>query len=358
MSVLTVDIAKSGKNYPIFINNSDLSSLKDSILEYLGAKNYIVVINKTVYKLYSKILKFPKENIFIVKDGESQKNFNTYKKILEFALKKNLTREDAIIAIGGGVVGDLTGFVTSTYMRGISYIQVPTTLLACTDSSVGGKTAINTKYGKNLVGTFYQPDAVFINVNFLKTLNICQYKSGLGEVIKYGFIEKNCDCTQDFNLLNYLDVNVEKILERDILILQELIEMCIKLKIAVVQKDEKESNLRKILNLGHTYAHAIETITNYKRYTHGQCVIEGIKKALDISFNLNLIDKEYKFLSLDLIKKYGYKSLPNYNINKVLDLIKKDKKAKQGCISYVLPCDYAKVEIKVITFEQLREILC
>ena len=188
MIELSVNIKGKEKSYPIHINNADLDKLKNAILEEIHYKNYIVVISQKVFKLYSKVLDFPKDKIFILKDGESEKNYQNFGKILDFALKRKLKREDAIIAIGGGVVGDLAGFVASTYMRGINFIQVPTTLLAATDSSVGGKVAINTKFGKNLIGSFYQPKSVFINVNFLKTLDEKQFKSGLGEILKYGFI--------------------------------------------------------------------------------------------------------------------------------------------------------------------------
>ena len=152
MIELSVNIKGKEKNYPIHINNMDLENLRNAILEEIHYKNYIVVISQKVHKLYSKILNFPKDKIFILKDGEKEKNYQNYGKILDFALKRKLKREDAIIAIGGGVVGDLAGFVASTYMRGINLIQVPTTLLACVDSSVGGKTGIDTDYGKNLVG--------------------------------------------------------------------------------------------------------------------------------------------------------------------------------------------------------------
>ena len=345
MCKLEVNIQSAQKNYPIFINNHDIEILHNEISEFLNGKNYIVVISQKVYKLYSQVLNFSKEKIFILKDGESEKNLKNYTKILDFALKNHLTREDAIIAIGGGVVGDLSGFVAATYMRGIKYIQVPTTLLACTDSSVGGKTAINTSYGKNLVGSFYQPCAVFINVNFLKTLDNRQFKSGLGEVVKYAFIEKTCECNEELNLMNFLNANVKNILNRDILILSELIKMCIKLKISVVNQDEKEKGLRKILNYGHTYGHALEKILNYKKFTHGECVVAGILFALNFAFQLGKIDKEYKFLCEDLISKFDFPKLPQFDNNRILNIMKSDKKAGNDYIIFVLPTEYAKVEI-------------
>lgn len=344
MCKLEVNIKSTETKYPIFINNHDISSLKEAVSEFTHGKNYIAVINKTVYKLYSKQLNFPKDRIFILNDGENQKNITNYAKILNFALEKKLTREDSIISIGGGVVGDLAGFVASTYMRGINYIQIPTTLLACTDSSVGGKTAINTKFGKNLVGSFYQPKAVFINVNFLKTLNSKQFLSGMGEVVKYALIEKSCQCDEDLNLISFLNENNYRILNRDMSALKELIEICIKLKISVVEKDEKESGLRKILNYGHTYGHAVENLTGYKKYTHGECVVAGILFALNFACKQGKIDREYRFLCEDLIEKFNFPKIPLFDKNKIKSVMKTDKKSTDNHITLILPTDYAKVE--------------
>lgn len=356
MCKLEVKIKQKEKTYPIYITNKDICTVKQAVMEQIDYKNYIVVMSAKVYKLYSKILDFPKSCIFILKDGEKEKNIKNYAKILDFAMRTGLKREDAIVAIGGGVVGDLAGFAASTYMRGINYIQVPTTLLACTDSSVGGKTAINSKYGKNLTGTFYQPKAVIINVNFIKTLDDKQFKSGLGEVIKYGFIEKSCGLDEYPDLINFLTVNHDKILDRDILILKELIEICIKLKISVVNEDEQETGLRKILNLGHTYAHAIEIITKYRKYTHGECVSAGILLAFNFAHRLGEIDKEYKFLCEDLIQKFKFRPIPKFSKEKMLKAILHDKKAVNNYILFVLPCSYADVKVSKFTLEELKQI--
>ena len=177
------------------IENEEIQQTFNEIKLLLEKRNYLAVVSEEVEKLYGKILNIPREHKFVLKDGEKEKNFKNYKKITDCALKMKLTRRDAIIAIGGGVVGDLAGFVASTYMRGIDFIQVPTTLLACVDSSVGGKVAIDTDFGKNLVGAFYQPKAVFINPKFLKSLDDRQFKTGMAEVVKYSFIEKSCKFT-------------------------------------------------------------------------------------------------------------------------------------------------------------------
>ena len=357
MEKLAVNIEEKNTYYPIYISNENIEILRDKLLQEVEGKNYIVIFSQKVHKLYSKILNFPKDKILILKDGETEKNFQNYTKILNFALSRKLTRKDAIIAIGGGVIGDLAGFSASTYMRGIKFIQVPTTLLAATDSSVGGKTAINTKYGKNLVGTFYQPNSVFINVNFIKTLDERQFKSGLGEVVKYGLIEKTCPIEDSPNLINFLNEHSEKILARDILTLQELIKICISLKIEVVKADEKEGGLRKILNLGHTFGHAIENITKYKKFTHGECVAKGVKLALDFSFRQGLIDKGYKFLCEDLIKKFNFKPIPKFDRHKMVKAMLTDKKAEDNYIVFILPTNYAEVKGYKFTTDELLKLL-
>lgn len=343
MVKLSVKINEQEKSYPIIINDNPVSTLKEDIFSRLEGKKFLVVISEKVEKLYGKALSFEKSEKFILKDGEKEKNFKNYKKILERALKLQLTRKDTVIAIGGGVVGDLAGFAAATYMRGINFIQVPTTLLACVDSSVGGKTGIDTSFGKNLIGSFYQPSAVFINTNFLQTLDDRQFKTGMGEVVKYAFIEKSCRSEEELNLTNFLTENTEKILSRSLRTLESLIEICVKLKISVVQKDEKESGLRKILNFGHTYGHAVEKFTNYKKYTHGEAIVKGMEFAFNLAVKRNLIDKNYKFFADDVIKKFGFKSIPDYPLEKLAKLMKMDKKAEFEYITFILPTDYSEV---------------
>lgn len=350
--MIEVKINSQEKTYPIIIENQAISDLKEKILSFIEGKNYIVVISQKVEKLYGKILNF--DNKFILKDGEKQKNFKNYKKILEFALKLKLKRTDAIVAIGGGVVGDLAGFAASTYMRGVDFIQVPTTLLACVDSSVGGKTAIDTDFGKNLVGTFYQPKVVLINPKLLKTLDDRQFKTGLGEVVKYSFIEKSCLLDEDVNLTNFLTEKYEQIIERDEKTLSKLIEICIKLKKSVVEKDEKEAGLRRILNFGHTYGHAIEKITNYKKFTHGEAIVEGMKFAFNFALKKNLIDKNYKFLADDVIKKYDFREISKFKMQKMIDLMKSDKKVTSDKITFILPTGYSQVEAFEIDAKELH----
>ncbi len=349
--MIEVKIKSKEKSYPIIIENEAISVLREKIFSNL--ENYLVVISAKVEKLYGKQLNIPAKRKFILRDGEKEKNFKNYRKILEFALKLKLTRKSTIVAIGGGVVGDLAGFCASTYMRGIDFIQVPTTLLACVDSSVGGKTAIDTSFGKNLIGTFYQPKAVYINPKFLKTLDERQFKTGLGEVVKYSFIEKSCLCDEELNLTNFL--STENIFSRDEKTLAKLIEICIKLKKSVVEKDEKESDLRRILNFGHTYGHAVEKITNYKKYTHGEAVVEGMRFAFNLAVKKNLIDKNYKFLADDVIKKFNFPKIPQYKMEKMLKIMLTDKKSDGTSITFVLPTDYSTVATFDLSVDEIMQ---
>lgn len=353
MTTFNINIPSKEKSYPIYIEDTDISGLKEKILSSVRGTKFLIVISEKVDKLYGKILGFNNDEKFILKDGEKEKNFKNYKKILERALKIGLTRQDAIIAIGGGVVGDLAGFAAATYMRGIDFIQVPTTLLACTDSSVGGKVAIDTDFGKNLVGSFYQPKVVFINTNFLKTLDERQYKSGLGEVVKYIFIEKSCKCNEDLNLTNFITENTDKILSKDIKILNKLIEICIKLKTSVVEKDEQEAGLRKVLNFGHTYGHAVEKVTKYKKYTHGEAVVKGIIFAFNLAEKRGLIDKNYKFFAEDILRKFDFKKIPDLKEEKLLKAMQADKKATSDKIIFILPIDYSTVEEFKLTQDEI-----
>ena len=179
---------------------------------------------------------------------------------------------------------------------------------------------------------------------FLKTLDDRQFKTGMGEVIKYSFIEKSCKCEEDLNLTNFLSEKYQQILNRDTKTLSKLIEICVKLKISVVEKDEKENGLRRILNFGHTYGHAVEKITNYKKYTHGEAVVEGIKFAFNLAVKRNLIDKNYAFLAEDVIKKYNFSPLLKFKPEKMVELMRLDKKAISEKIIFILPVDYSTVE--------------
>lgn len=336
---IQVKIAGKDSNYPIFIEETPIEELKTKIQKITNDSNYLVVISKKVHKLYGKALGFDKTETLIIPDGESEKNFRNYLKILERLTTMNITKKGHVIAIGGGVIGDMAGFAAATYRRGIGFIQVPTTLLACVDSSVGGKVAVNCDFSKNMVGAFYQPTAVFINLNFLTTLDETQYMSGIGEIIKYAFIEKSCMSLNDYKFFDFLNVNHKKIMERDFNFLDKIIRISLALKIAVVTKDEKESGLRKILNLGHTYGHALETFTKFSKFTHGAAVVQGLFFIFKYAHKMKMIDANYRESAYNFMNKYGFKEIPAKCFNKkaIIEIMKSDKKAESNKIKVIVP---------------------
>ena len=361
--ILKVKIGKN-INYSIDISDDDFNVLLNEINEFTQKQKRLFVISRKVYRLYKKHLNLPKNELFIMPDGENQKNFKNYIKIINKASELGLTRKDVIIAVGGGVVGDIAGFAASTYMRGIDFIQVPTTLLAMVDSSVGGKTAIDLADAKNIVGSFYQPKKVFININFLKTLNNRQRSSGLGEIIKYAFIEESCEYQKPLFLFEFLTLSYNRIQELEPVTIIRLIEYCLNLKISVVSKDEKEAGLRKILNFGHTLGHALETITKYNKFTHGEAVAYGMYFVFDWAYKNSYINYSYYRLSLELLEKYGFRRIKVKKCNecytllldcfnkvsasKIVEIMKKDKKAASNKITFIVP--YAKKTVKEIKF--------
>ena len=352
--VLNVDI----ENYEITISDEDFSKLIEDLLEFTRNQKRLFVISKKVYKLYKEKLQLSESEILVLNDGEKEKNFKNYVKILETAEKFGLTRKDVMIAIGGGVIGDITGFAASTYMRGIDYIQIPTTLLAMVDSSVGGKTAIDMNGIKNIIGTFHQPKRVYININFLNTLSKRQFLSGIGEILKYAFIEENCGYKHSLFFFEYLTLCSEKLLQKDPLTLIRVIANCLSLKISVVNQDEKESGLRKILNLGHTYGHALEALGKYKKYLHGEAIVQGIFFVFNYAYSKNIITYSYYRLTMDLLDKYGFKSIKTkYTPIEIVELIKKDKKAEQDKATFIIPSDKKKVKEIKLSFEEIKNQL-
>jgi 3-dehydroquinate synthase len=274
----------------------------------------------------------PSTKVFqiILQHGEQAKSVQNFQKILNFLADNNFDRTDLIVAVGGGVVGDISGFVASSYLRGIQFIQIPTTLLAQVDSSVGGKTAINILSGKNLVGAFYNPKGVIIDTNVLHSLPNRQLKAGLAEVIKYAFIQNNA-------LFSLLKKYPKKILSKDHKIIEEIIFLSLQTKARIVTKDEKENGIRAILNFGHTFGHAIEAHGKYKKILHGEAVAKGMRIASKISYLENLIsEKEYEEV-IALLQKYEFDlSVDQYKYRELKPYIFRDKKIKAGKLNLIL----------------------
>ena len=273
---------------------------------------------------------------YIINPGEESKSLEDYENILNYCQKVNLSRKSLVIALGGGVVGDLAGFVAATYMRGIDVVQMPTSLLAQVDSSIGGKTGINLGNNKNIIGAFHQPVMTFINVEALKTLPENEYISGMGEVIKYAFIK-------DYDLIEYLIENHEDILDRKISTLMHVVKKCSDIKVDIVEKDEKEGNLRKILNFGHTFGHGIEKLCHL---SHGVAITIGMNMAFRLSLRQGLITEEYYNKFLKLCETYKLPTTFTYDDEKeIFNIMKNDKKNSFSKINLILPIGHGKVEI-------------
>lgn len=313
----------------------------------------LIITDDNVYKkqLDSFINVFKHKIIYeyIVTSGEDSKNLGTYDEIIRYCIQNNISRKSAVIAFGGGVVGDLAGYVASTYMRGIDLIQVPTTLLSQVDSSIGGKTGINIGFYKNIVGTFYQPELVYINVNSLKTLHEDEFIGGLAEVIKYSLV-------YDYEFLDYLIENSEDILNLNETKLLYIISKCVNAKLDIVKKDEKENDLRRILNLGHTFGHGIEKLG---KLSHGFAVSIGTIMAFKFSLKRGYINSDYYD---KLMEVYNIFNLPIsfYDIDSkdIINLMKKDKKNSFGNFNLVIPVDYGKVRvIDDATEDEIYEVI-
>jgi len=305
------------------------TNCNNDIIQYLKTNKignkYAIITDDKVEKLYAKKLKqeLKKEKIdseiFSFPNGERSKTLTTIEKLAEKMIKQGFDRKDAIIALGGGVPGDMAGFLASIYMRGIPFIQIPTTLLAMVDSSVGGKTGIDLGLGKNLLGTFNHANAVFIDTAYLKTLSPKQIKSGLAEVIKYGVIKNK-------HLFNFLEQNIDKVFTLNPEVLNTIIEQSVKIKAEIVEQDETEQGIRMILNYGHTYGHAIEQMSEYK-LLHGYAISIGMIIVNKIAVKEGILKQEDSDRIKKLIKLAG---LPITTMQKpTIQDLKKDKK-KQG----------------------------
>ncbi|MCW9015613.1 MAG: 3-dehydroquinate synthase, partial [Kangiellaceae bacterium] len=270
----------------------------------------------------------------ILPDGEQYKTLDTFSDIFDQVLAVNHNRSTSFIAVGGGVVGDITGFAAACYQRGVNFIQVPTTLLAQVDSSVGGKTAVNHPLGKNMIGAFYQPKGVIIDTDTLATLPEREFISGLAEVSKYAFLGEK-------RIQQILEQNVEDILAREPNVLEELIELSCAKKAAVVTDDEKEAGARALLNLGHTFGHAIEKITQYTTYLHGEAVAIGTHMAINLSISKSLIDQQTASRYRSIMNSIGLPAVANAEV-KLLDMLesmKLDKKNQTDKYRLILPKD-------------------
>jgi 3-dehydroquinate synthase len=307
---------------------------KEVLDAQVRGRDLMIVTNTTVARLYlaklTSCLAPRRLAECILPDGEQHKTLQAAGWVFDALVGKKMNRDATVLALGGGVVGDIAGFTAACYQRGIGYVQMPTTLLAQVDSSVGGKTGVNHSGGKNLIGAFYQPQSVIADTDTLATLPDRELRAGLAEVIKYG-------CVWDPLLFDWLDHNMDKLLARNVDALTYSIARSCEIKARVVAKDEREQNLRAILNFGHTFGHAIEAATGYETYLHGEAVGLGMLMATDLSHRLGLIDAGIKGRVRDILGKAGLPTAaPRIGAAKALELMQMDKKVLAGAMRLVL----------------------
>lgn len=366
-SVIRVELPS--ESYDIAIADCGPSAIPSGSLDQLGAnctrlnlgKKVLVVSNPAIFKNYGEraIASLNSAGFevtsCILPAGEQYKTLTSIQKIYNAALENRLERSSTMVALGGGVIGDMTGFAAATWLRGINFVQVPTTLLAMVDASIGGKTGVNHPRGKNLIGAFYQPRLVLIDPQVLKTLPAREFRAGMAEVIKYGVIWDaqlfaQMEKCKRLDQMRYLDEGL----------LPEILNRSCQAKADVVGKDEKEAGLRAILNYGHTIGHAVESLTGYRIVNHGEAVAIGMVAAGAIAVNLQLWDKEAAERQDALIKKAGLPTqLPaGIDIEAIIDALQADKKVKAGKVRFILPTQIGAVTITdQVPADAIRQVL-
>jgi len=344
MEKIEVSIDQDPVDYSILIKNTIYSEMRNIIDSDYSERDVVVITDDNIYELFGDGIEevFSDYNPFIraIQPGERSKSRENKAQIEDEMLGKKYGRDTLIIALGGGVVGDLAGFVASTYKRGIPVIQVPTSLLAMVDSSVGGKTAVNTIYGKNLIGSFWQPESVLIGLEFLEKLPQIEFLNGLAEAVKMAIIF-------DKDLFNFMMDNTQDILDREKEVLNEIVKKCILLKKEVVEKDEKETGFRQVLNFGHTIGHAIESIAGYNE-KHGFCVSMGMVAEAQLAAVIGELDWNEADQIIQLLQKLGLPSTINEKYEKGLlyKKMKSDKKAVNQTPMFVTLQGIGKVKRK------------
>ena len=340
MKPIKLIVKTKSEKYPIIIGRNLISNLSGIFkTNYINFKKCLLVLDKNIPNRYvkqiSRSLKRYEVYKFIYNANEKNKDQKNVNKILDLLLQKNFSRDDCLISIGGGITGDVAGFAASLFKRGLKFINIPTTLLSQVDSSIGGKTGINTSEGKNLIGSFYQPKIVISDVDILKSLPFREVVCGYAEIVKHALIANK-------KFYSFLDKNINEVLKLKSPTIEKSIYESCKVKKSIVEKDEKEKNLRKILNFGHTFAHAYEASLNFsKRLNHGEAVILGMKSAFEFSHNKKLISfKAFNFAIKHLNNSHFPSSIKNYftikKINQIISFMMRDKKNNSKNIKLML----------------------
>lgn len=353
---IQVDLGE--RSYPIYIGQS-LMSDSETLSRYLLKKRILIVTNETVAPLYLKqvqdtMASFGEISSVILPDGEQFKDLTHLDSIFTALLQRNYGRDSVLVALGGGVIGDMTGFAAACYQRGIDFIQIPTTLLSQVDSSVGGKTAVNHPLGKNMIGAFYQPQIVIIDTECLQTLPAREFAAGMAEVIKYGIM-------WDADFFRWLENNVQSLKSLDTQALVYAISRCCEIKADVVSQDETEQGVRALLNLGHTFGHAIEAEMGYGNWLHGEAVAAGTVLAAQTAKSLGLIDESIVCRIVQLLQAFDLpvKAPESMNFDSFIQHMRRDKKVLGGQIRLVLPTAIGRAEVfSQVSESTLEQVIC
>jgi 3-dehydroquinate synthase len=337
-----IDIELGQRSYPILIGPRLLDD-RDALSQHVAARNLMIVSNETVAPLYlAKLrdaLRDRRTASLVLPDGEQHKTLDSVSRIIDALIAERMNRDAAVVALGGGVIGDMAGFAAACYQRGIDYVQVPTTLLAQVDSSVGGKTGVNHPQGKNMIGAFHQPRCVLADTDTLHSLPPREYRAGIAEVVKYGLI-----CDRAF--FDWLEANAEALATREDAAVMHAVRRSCELKAEVVAQDEREQGLRAILNLGHTFGHAIETAAGFGAWLHGEAVAAGMVMAAEMSQRLGWLSSADRDRAVRLIERFGLPTVPpRIGAERGRELMGLDKKVRDGRIRLVLLRKLGQAEI-------------
>jgi len=349
----SVHVSLGERSYRILIQHGLIAEAGETIFSCANGKHAVIITNTTVGPLYLQAVKKSLEDALFqvesieVPDGEEYKTLSCLEQIYDRLLSCDLDRTSPIIALGGGVIGDMAGFAAATFLRGVPLVQIPTTLLSQVDSSVGGKTGVNLPRGKNMVGTFYQPRIVLIDPAVLKTLDIRELRTGMAEVIKYSVI-------RDRDFFNFLQDSIAGAYSLDAVVISRIIKTCCTIKAAITGQDERESGIRAILNFGHTIGHAVETLTGYSRFRHGEAIAMGMAAAARLSAAWGYCTQDTCLDLITLLQAAGLPvELPDLERDSFLAAIGKDKKRAHGALRMVLMKSIGEVFVEEIATEKL-----
>ncbi|HJO37416.1 MAG: 3-dehydroquinate synthase [Vicinamibacterales bacterium] len=333
MKLTRIDVAAGARTYPVQIAHGLIAKLASLVDDTTPSGGRFIVSNSTVWRLHGAAVKaaLPDAEVILIPDGERYKTLQTVGRIYEALIRAGADRQTTLVAVGGGVVGDIAGFAAATFLRGVAVVQVPTTLLGQVDSAIGGKVGVNHALGKNLIGAFHPPAAVLIDPDLLATLPRREFRAGLYEVVKYGMISSH-------DLFARVERDLSDLFARKSRALEPVLADCCRIKAAIVEADEREAGPRRALNFGHTIGHAIEAVTKYRRFRHGEAVGYGMLAAADLSERRRALTSDARQSIADLITRMGpLPSVTDLSSKQIVETMKRDKKVVAGKLHFVLP---------------------